>query len=102
MKKQWKGMGWLFIIQVCLECVSKMWPLVFLFKEEITNIRNFLNEKLNMNILYHIEHFYLLNMGLLTLSRPISVNFHGSFHSIGTDPMVVLSFSATSLAGEAP
>jgi hypothetical protein len=46
---------------------------------------------------YHIEHFGILDMRLLILPRPLRADVHGSFHSIGTDPMVALSFSAASL-----
>jgi hypothetical protein len=41
---------------------------------------------------YHIEHFDTINVGLLTLPHPLRADVHGGFHSIGTDPVVALSF----------
>lgn len=41
---------------------------------------------------YHLEHFYLLNMRLLTLPRPLMVDAHGGFRSTGTDPMIAVFF----------
>ena len=46
---------------------------------------------------YHIKHFNLFDVGFLTLSHPLIADIHGGFHSIDTDPMVALSFFATSL-----
>ncbi|MCI00542.1 ABC transporter D family member, partial [Trifolium medium] len=46
---------------------------------------------------YHIKHFDILDVGLLTLPRPLRADVHGGFYSIGTDQMVALSFSAASL-----
>jgi hypothetical protein len=37
-------------------------------------------------------------VGLLTLSGPLRADVHGGFHSIDTDPMVALFFSAASLS----
>jgi hypothetical protein len=41
---------------------------------------------------YHIEHFGILDVRLLTLTRPLRADVHGGFHSIRIDPMVALSF----------
>jgi len=46
---------------------------------------------------YHIKHFDLLDVALLTLSRPLRADVHVSFHFIGTDPMVALSFMEASI-----
>jgi hypothetical protein len=34
---------------------------------------------------YHLEYFYLLNMRLLTLPRPLRVDTHGGFRSTGNN-----------------
>jgi hypothetical protein len=47
--------------------------------------------------MYHIEHFEILNMRLLTLSRLLKVDVHIDFHSICTDSVVVILFSTTPL-----
>jgi len=39
---------------------------------------------------YHLEHFYLFNMRLLTLPRPLIVDARSGFCSTGTDPMIVV------------
>ncbi|MCI01929.1 ABC transporter D family member, partial [Trifolium medium] len=46
---------------------------------------------------YHIEHFDILDVGLLTLPHPLRADIQGGIHSIGTDPMVALTFSEASL-----
>ncbi|KAG5040539.1 hypothetical protein JHK82_012660 [Glycine max] len=38
-----------------------------------------------------VHHFKLLNVRLLTLSPPLRADVHNGFHSINTDPMIVLS-----------
>lgn len=50
-----------------------------------------------LNITLSSEHFYLLNVGLLTLSHPLRADVYGSFHSIGIDLVVALSSLAASL-----
>jgi hypothetical protein len=47
---------------------------------------------------YHIKHFNLHDVGLLTLSRPLRPGVHDDFHSIGIDPIVAISFMTASLA----
>jgi hypothetical protein len=44
----------------------------------------------------HIEYFDILDMKHLILPRLLRVDAHRDFHFIGTDPMVVLSFSENS------
>ncbi|AES87294.1 hypothetical protein MTR_4g023860 [Medicago truncatula] len=43
---------------------------------------------------YRIKHFDILDVGLLTLPRPLRADVHDGFHSVGIDPMIALSFLA--------
>jgi hypothetical protein len=42
---------------------------------------------------YHIEHFDILDVELLTLPRPLRADVYGDFHSFGTGLIVAFSFS---------
>jgi len=41
---------------------------------------------------YYIKHFYVFDVGLVTLQRPLKINVHDDFHFNDIDPNVTLSF----------